>query len=164
MIRYVGVALAVALVVLCAASARGGTVYFLVTELPGQEFHHDSFVLPLTDPAHIAHARELVRFGPSVGETIVFADIVAGRDEINRDLLEPGKPAYSWHVSEFTAFGDFGIELVDGHPTYVEQNLSEWIDNTDGTGLDRKSTRLNSSHSQISYAVFCLKKKKNNKV
>src|SRR2546430_8358990 len=27
-------------------------------------------------------------------------------------------------------------------------------------GLDRKSTRLNSSHSQISYAVFCLKKKK----
>src|SRR2546430_12246554 len=29
-------------------------------------------------------------------------------------------------------------------------------------GSDRKSTRLNSSHSQISYAVFCLKKKKNN--
>src|SRR5688572_2944734 len=28
---------------------------------------------------------------------------------------------------------------------------------------DRKSTRLNSSHSQISYAVFCLKKKKNKK-
>src|SRR2546430_13519954 len=27
-------------------------------------------------------------------------------------------------------------------------------------GLDRKSTRLNSSHSQISYAVFCLKKNK----
>src|SRR3712207_7217341 len=29
-------------------------------------------------------------------------------------------------------------------------------------GLDRKSTRLNSSHANISYAVFCLKKKKNN--
>src|SRR2546430_8191501 len=29
-----------------------------------------------------------------------------------------------------------------------------------GDRLDRKSTRLNSSHSQISYAVFCLKKKK----
>src|SRR2546430_9130698 len=28
-----------------------------------------------------------------------------------------------------------------------------------GQGRDRKSTRLNSSHSQISYAVFCLKKK-----
>src|SRR2546427_5048973 len=32
-----------------------------------------------------------------------------------------------------------------------------------GAGRDRKSTRLNSSHSQISYAVFCLKKKKNKK-
>src|SRR5438270_9881424 len=31
----------------------------------------------------------------------------------------------------------------------------------DLAGIDRKSTRLNSSHSQISYAVFCLKKKKN---
>src|SRR2546430_4809940 len=30
--------------------------------------------------------------------------------------------------------------------------------------LDRKSTRLNSSHSQISYAVFCLKKKKNKNI
>src|SRR6266478_6863786 len=30
-------------------------------------------------------------------------------------------------------------------------------------GVDRKSTRLNSSHSQISYAVFCLKKKKKQK-
>src|SRR5690554_7231141 len=31
------------------------------------------------------------------------------------------------------------------------------------TGIDRKSTRLNSSHVRISYAVFCLKKKKKNK-
>src|SRR3712207_7622668 len=29
-----------------------------------------------------------------------------------------------------------------------------------GNGSDRKSTRLNSSHANISYAVFCLKKKK----
>src|SRR5437868_8958461 len=31
---------------------------------------------------------------------------------------------------------------------------------TPGTGLDRKSTRLNSSHVSNSYAVFCLKKKR----
>src|SRR5216683_5126387 len=31
------------------------------------------------------------------------------------------------------------------------------------SGRDRKSTRLNSSHDQISYAVFCLKKKKKKK-
>src|SRR2546427_7735845 len=34
---------------------------------------------------------------------------------------------------------------------------------TDQGHQDRKSTRLNSSHSQISYAVFCLKKKKKKK-
>src|SRR2546430_7053230 len=34
------------------------------------------------------------------------------------------------------------------------------VQNFPVSGLDRKSTRLNSSHSQISYAVFCLKKKK----
>src|SRR3712207_7366765 len=38
----------------------------------------------------------------------------------------------------------------DCSPTDVERALS----------LDRKSTRLNSSHANISYAVFCLKKKK----
>src|SRR5438309_7378014 len=32
----------------------------------------------------------------------------------------------------------------------------------DARAVDRKSTRLNSSHSSISYAVFCLKKKKSN--
>src|SRR2546430_8781915 len=49
----------------------------------------------------------------------------------------------------------------------LRQNFLTFGDKTIGTikvgkdiGLDRKSTRLNSSHSQISYAVFCLKKKK----
>src|SRR5258708_24082710 len=36
--------------------------------------------------------------------------------------------------------------------------------NGESTLLDRKSTRLNSSHQIISYAVFCLKKKKNNSI
>src|SRR2546429_7340446 len=43
-------------------------------------------------------------------------------------------------------------------PSKLWKGLSElgW-----GIILDRKSTRLNSSHGYISYAVFCLKKKKN---
>src|SRR2546427_6691715 len=40
---------------------------------------------------------------------------------------------------------------------YHDRALLEFFDER---GRDRKSTRLNSSHSQISYAVFCLKKKK----
>src|SRR2546427_8533764 len=40
--------------------------------------------------------------------------------------------------------------------------LCEASEGAKGNQTDRKSTRLNSSHSQISYAVFCLKKKKKN--
>src|SRR2546430_12538169 len=42
---------------------------------------------------------------------------------------------------------------------WVSRLLSCWV--AELTWSDRKSTRLNSSHSQISYAVFCLKKKRN---
>src|SRR2546429_6064279 len=41
----------------------------------------------------------------------------------------------------------------------VDQLVQPWL----GAQIDRKSTRLNSSHGYISYAVFCLKKKNNNK-
>src|SRR5438270_10054256 len=52
----------------------------------------------------------------------------------------------------------------------AHQNYPDWkieagdsIILTSSPIIDRKSTRLNSSHSQISYAVFCLKKKKKKK-
>src|SRR2546430_6142588 len=44
--------------------------------------------------------------------------------------------------------------LINGEPTENKLAIGS------KGALDRKSTRLNSSHSQISYAVFCLKKKK----
>src|SRR2546430_9107789 len=46
--------------------------------------------------------------------------------------------------------------IKDAKNPYVEDKPFTWIQ---GDQVDRKSTRLNSSHSQISYAVFCLKKK-----
>src|SRR2546430_9776201 len=56
---------------------------------------------------------------------------------------------------------------VDLRPPIRRQQVQPLLDRRDvrddpaAAGLaDRKSTRLNSSHSQISYAVFCLKKKK----
>ena len=55
-----------------------------------------------------------------------------------------------------------GLELM-----YTDSCIAEYvIDHFTKLGvpiLDRKSTRLNSSHKPISYAVFCLKKKKNSK-
>src|SRR2546430_10507497 len=62
----------------------------------------------------------------------------------------------------------FGFELASDcadlqQPAGRDFNLSKRHDdfrkNYRTTNPDRKSTRLNSSHSQISYAVFCLKKK-----
>src|SRR2546430_9305846 len=50
--------------------------------------------------------------------------------------------------------GHFLVSLVRRH-----QRATERICCAPSASSDRKSTRLNSSHSQISYAVFCLKKK-----
>src|SRR5437870_1395993 len=47
--------------------------------------------------------------------------------------------------------------------TVVHSETSTGVDDGDGVDRDRKSTRLNSSHVAISYAVFCLKKKKQKK-
>src|SRR2546430_11189674 len=46
--------------------------------------------------------------------------------------------------------------------TFAFSDVHDWsnLAAPSGSARDRKSTRLNSSHSQISYAVFCLKKKK----
>src|SRR2546422_1838940 len=58
------------------------------------------------------------------------------------------------------------IDVLQGVPQReqdaigVERLLEEVV----GAELDRKSTRLNSSHGYISYAVFCLKKKKKSKL
>src|SRR2546430_13631092 len=54
---------------------------------------------------------------------------------------------------DYTAQEPFD-RLPDGRPKVPNDLLER------ARELDRKSTRLNSSHSQISYAVFCLKKKK----
>src|SRR2546422_11430118 len=44
---------------------------------------------------------------------------------------------------------------------FIDLLLADWATDDDRASfLDRKSTRLNSSHGYISYAVFCLKKKK----
>src|SRR2546428_864553 len=50
-------------------------------------------------------------------------------------------------------------EAVEAEPLAVAR-VAARLDGAAFSHADRKSTRLNSSHDQISYAVFCLKKKK----
>src|SRR2546430_16500500 len=60
------------------------------------------------------------------------------------DVVEQRVALHLGHELDLVAPGEVGGTVADGV----------------GAFQDRKSTRLNSSHSQISYAVFCLKKKK----
>src|SRR5689334_23446408 len=71
------------------------------------------------------------------------SDLHVGEPTARKGILLPGSPVMRvtlrWNGSRKTGmrYAGFGV-----------------------SGADRKSTRLNSSHSSISYAVFCLKKKK----
>src|SRR3712207_8594775 len=65
-----------------------------------------------------------------------------------------------------TLFRSLNLSMV--HQVLIERYVGNWKQieyevMRDYKGKDRKSTRLNSSHANISYAVFCLKKKKTTK-
>src|SRR2546430_13179376 len=62
---------------------------------------------------------------------------------------------YGWEAHPLYPAGEFYGEFAS-----YDVMLDLPDDQVIGATGDRKSTRLNSSHSQISYAVFCLKKKK----
>src|SRR2546430_12220708 len=70
-----------------------------------------------------------------------------------RSTLFPYTTLFRSEIEKAMRVGDLSraAELQYGTLAALERQLK-----------DRKSTRLNSSHSQISYAVFCLKKKKHN--
>src|SRR5690554_7358772 len=76
---------------------------------------------------------------------------IKDRDE---RFLSVADRAYSYIEDNF-------IDTVYGGAVYTVDNTGNWINEI--KSIDRKSTRLNSSHVRISYAVFCLKKKKKKK-
>src|SRR5688572_30853625 len=74
-------------------------------------------------------------------------------------LVGAAGPAWALPTSPSCIQRDTPNLILPGDPTWAaDLNVYPNASN-DGTVADRKSTRLNSSHSQISYAVFCLKKK-----
>src|SRR3712207_8447553 len=73
-----------------------------------------------------------------------------------RSIAKLSRPVI-WLLSKST---NLLVRLVGGDPTASGESISQ-EELRDLVTADRKSTRLNSSHANISYAVFCLKKKKN---
>src|SRR2546429_3205345 len=73
--------------------------------------------------------------------------------------LFPTTPLFRSH-EEKEAF--FLTQMARHYRQWIDEPLPELDNHTprDAAQEDRKSTRLNSSHGYISYAVFCLKKKK----
>src|SRR2546430_3284359 len=61
--------------------------------------------------------------------------------------------------SVFKLYDDLQIIAVAGIGKHSSHAIQDIYKRLEELAKDRKSTRLNSSHSQISYAVFCLKKK-----
>src|SRR5258708_21876121 len=97
-------------------------------------------------------------------------------------IRRPPRSTLFPYTTLFRSSGDWTVPTVTQHRAGKAESSSDWIgigggcvdasckatDDTliqtgteqDVRRLDRKSTRLNSSHQIISYAVFCLKKKK----
>ena len=114
-------------------AARAVTNYFLVAERPANIVYDDSYVIVLTNSAHIAHAQDLIARGPDKAHApLVVADIAAGADGLNRDLGRADARPWSWHVTSVNGFADATIEILDGSPGYVESDVPGWIQNTGG--------------------------------
>jgi hypothetical protein len=124
-----------------AAPAHAGRIAFLAAEFPNAILHNDSFVVTIddADAPRLEHARRLVDWIAGGGDEktspdrrIVVTDIAPGADGINRDWRAPGAPAWSWHAIGEAEFVDFTIEILDGWPTFVEQDVPGWMANTGG--------------------------------
>src|SRR2546422_9973074 len=92
--------------------------------------------------------------GPLAGKRIAIKDnvCVAGVPMMNGSIVLEG------YVPEFDA--TIVTRILDAGGEIVGKAVCESLSFSGSSFTDRKSTRLNSSHGYISYAVFCLKKKK----
>src|SRR3712207_8258377 len=106
--------------------------------------------MKLRDPAHDIDLYERNRPDDTFGWGVVFSD------QTVENLMANDPVSGAVIRDEFAHWDDIDVHI---HGETVRSSGHGFI----GIGrkrLDRKSTRLNSSHANISYAVFCLKKKK----
>src|SRR2546430_17439732 len=129
----------------------------------------------LESSLHGAHPSQLflqLRFGVPIGfiervngilQIVKLAELMGclGKDKSDctaKGVFSIRDHSFDWDLKLFELVFDLGEQ--GGQITL--RTTEQWAGQQDLFGetiADRKSTRLNSSHSQISYAVFCLKKK-----
>src|SRR2546427_4299111 len=117
----------------------------MITDVPGVRVGH------ATDPVGLT------------GVTVVLCDRAAtcgvelrggANDVVGLDYLGPRHLVATVNGVVLGGGSRFGEEAIYGVMRWLEER---GVGFATGPTVDRKSTRLNSSHSQISYAVFCLK-------
>src|SRR5258708_29499464 len=115
-------------------------------------YRRDGGYIDLIDPVSLATAQKNANFDQTVLYRLAF--IYAPSDQ--------------WTITPSIYYQDrYRNQVEDYWPLYSNPSKDRLVSadpdqRSDPDRRDRKSTRLNSSHQIISYAVFCLKKKKNN--
>src|SRR3712207_8466254 len=92
-----------------------------------------------------------VNYRETRGMPYVRREYIAGKPQLKIARFSSGLAGNNY---------DYKIELVATEKLQIRHNALEAARLAANKRIDRKSTRLNSSHANISYAVFCLKKKK----
>src|SRR5207245_665507 len=106
----------------------------------------------------VPHQQEMNRLGEREKQIRFYGESVDPEEEISRPRCYPRPVQYLLDFKIRTAW-----QMLNGDTTAACKGEEKTLVVCCGSGMeleiDRKSTRLNSSHGSISYAVFCLKKK-----
>lgn len=102
------------------------TVYFEVSEVTPA--HGESFIIGLTELSDINTARNIVAQGE---HKVIIAEIDRISSRANQGNFDLARnKQWSWYVINVMDFADNSIEVLDGWPSYVEENFDAWVENT----------------------------------
>src|SRR3989475_7038769 len=132
-----------------------------MTARPGLHVAMWSALAPYT--AVIGNPNLALLLGTGIAMWVYARQRTASRADL-AEIVETSLMSAGVMILIIAASGGFGVALqATGIGSVIERAFVGQSGGAASGTEDRKSTRLNSSHSQISYAVFCLKKKKKKK-
>src|SRR5206468_9602792 len=136
-------------------------------------WHHFTFCCGALE--RVDRKRREIAVAPTVDErgveviprrTLSYDTLVIAIGSVANTFGVPGVEEHAYALESAAEADRFHRRLINAciqanyRPVHTPAQLRVVIVGAGATGVEQKSTRLNSSHDQISYAVFCLKKKK----